>query len=214
MELAVRAYGEDIVNAKDLIRRGSIAEAIQCAVSAWQHLDGMMRYQKKYAQIEFDSVECIDLVCEYAPIVLDYESLDALESLLGSQRRIDRNTSESLSQKLGEARARLRVCWGIIDYFERLGPQPELPRDVGTTESRVSAGIVEKLIEHGVLLQRGGHFRLVTRMHELWIAKCCLCGVRCQAPKRRFLAYTSCPSCARRGAMTLIEPAGASGGSE
>jgi len=59
-------------------RNGLYRDAVKSALAAWNHIDGMMQYARRYEKTEFDSIEAIDLVLKYAPILFEYNILDSL----------------------------------------------------------------------------------------------------------------------------------------
>jgi len=88
MEAHRAQYYELIAKARAARQDGRYREAVELAMSSWEYVDGMMQYERKYDDKKFSSIEGIDLVLEYAPILFDAESLDKLEFLLKKQRRL------------------------------------------------------------------------------------------------------------------------------
>ena len=81
-----------MADARSELQQGEFQKAVQTAASAWQHVDGMMQYDRKWgSKSEFESVDSIALVLRYAPLLFDNQSLDQLDALLKSQKRIDKN---------------------------------------------------------------------------------------------------------------------------
>jgi len=49
--------------------KGLYRKAVEWALSSWDHIDGMMQYERRYGKKEFESIEAIDMVLKYAPTV-------------------------------------------------------------------------------------------------------------------------------------------------
>src|SRR5947209_7153912 len=64
-------------------RRGLFRMSVEFAVSAFEHIDGMMQYERKYEEKEFASVSAIEMVLRYCPLLFYSEHLEKLESILG-----------------------------------------------------------------------------------------------------------------------------------
>src|SRR5438445_210985 len=107
MEAHRDEYQARMAAARAAERDGLYREAMAEALSAWDFIDGMMQYEKRYEERSFDSVAAIDLVLRYAPLLLDRKSLDTLERLLKEYRRIERDTDADMGAKLASARAAL-----------------------------------------------------------------------------------------------------------
>src|SRR3972149_1761786 len=79
---------------RDAHQHGDFQKAVDLAVSAWDCIDGMMQYARRYgAQAEYHRIDSIDFVLRYAPLLLDFQSLYKLAVILKSQRRIEKNTT-------------------------------------------------------------------------------------------------------------------------
>ena len=120
---------------------GLYREAIASALSSWDHIDGMMQYERKYEEASVSNFDGIDLVLRYAPLLFDFESLDKLESLLKNQRRIAKNSTGNLSERLGPARELMWVAHRVWNDFERRPPplQPPAIRDVAKKDDHRTA---------------------------------------------------------------------------
>ena len=79
MEQHHTAYHEKVAKARSAERTGLYRRAMQLALSSWEHVDGMMQYERKYENAEFDTIPAIEMVLKYAPLLLDFESLDTQE---------------------------------------------------------------------------------------------------------------------------------------
>lgn len=193
-------YQSLMVKAWSAEREGLYRTAVELALSSLNHIDGMMQYERRYESKEFDSIQGIDMILKYAPLLLDFNSLDTLETLLKNYRRIDKNTSESLADKLAKARV---LMWDTHRLWDHLERNPETRQDglrrvLGGDQDqwRSVANAWEKM---GLLRRtpEGGSYRLAlsTRMGELVSAKCPSCGGVVNAPKAMFLEKLACPEC-------------------
>ena len=190
-------------------REGLYRVAVEKALASWEHIDGMMQYERKYESKEFSSVRAIDLTLKYAPLLLDFASLDKLEGLLKDFRRIERNTSDSLADKLTSARKFMWNAHRLWDQLER-NPgqrQDELRRLLGG-EQEQWRGVAEAWEKMG-LLQRepvSGTYRLTlsTRMGQLVSAKCPVCGEVGEGPKAMWLEKVACPECKSKVLFVIL----------
>ncbi len=211
MEAESCAYRALLERAREAIRSGLHAQALEAAQSSFKHIDGMMQYERKYADAEFVSVETIDIVLKYAPLFFHFQSLDALEILLKDERRIEKNTSEDLGEKLATARTLMWDAHRLWDHLERHESlrQDELRATFGGDQNRWR--LLAELLGEMELVRRipdGGSYRLslVTRLDELTVAKCSSCGFAGRAQKSRFLAELLCPKCKRPGFFVILPP--------
>ena len=186
--------------ARSAERDGLYEATLERSVEACDHLDGMLQYERKYGQGDLDTVAAIDLALRYAPLVFDYEKLDKLEELLSSFKRVERNTSTSMKEKLRDARSALyenHRLWHHIEESEEprqsqlrqaLGGDQDYWRSVA--EAWEKMGLLERTSEGGTY-----RLRLVTRLHEVVSAKCPACGEVAEGPKAMFFEESECPTC-------------------
>ena len=208
MEDHQRTYQSLMADARTAERAGLYRTAIEKALESWKHIDGMMQYERRYEDREFGSIPAIDLTLKYAPLLLDFVSLDALEGLLKDCRRIERNTSDNLGEKLATARTRMWEAYHLWDYLEwnPIVRQDELRRLLGGDQDHWRF-LAESWDRMGLLRREpeGGTYRLAlsTRMGEVVPAKCPACGSVVEAPKAMFLEERACPKC-RAGNLFVI----------
>jgi len=215
MEYHQQCYHSLMAIARASEQAGMYRVAVEKALASWEHVDGMMQYARKYENKEFSSVPAIDLILKYAPLLLDFGSLDALERLLKDCRRIEKNTSDSMGDKLTSARAFLRDAHRLWDHLE-WNPgarQDELRRLLGGDQDRWR-GMAEAWDRMGLLRREpeGGSYRLslFTRMGEVVPAKCPACGNVFEAPKSMCLEEMACPEC-KASVLFVILPSRPSG---
>jgi Fe2+ or Zn2+ uptake regulation protein len=212
LEEATKLYHARMDNARLALREGRVSDSVREAVAAWEHLDARMRYEQRYDSAEFETVDCVEIVLDHAPFVLDYDSLSRLEQLLKKSRRIERNTSKNLVDALAVASARLRCVYQIVDQLEN---EVLVPESAFQTQDP-GAGIdmremLKRLYKAGLieLESSDGHraCRLATAMSEHWYAKCRSCGETVKGPKRRFLSKLGCPACRSESSFVVIRRA-------
>ena len=216
MEAHAQAYRSLMNMAQLAEHRGLYRAAVDAAVSAWEHIDGMMQFGMKYQDDEFVSISAIDAVLKHAPLLFDFRNLDALEELLTTRKRIEKNTSQSALEKLSEARAQIWVNHRLWTYLERHGEvrQDQLSEILGGDQSywRMLSkswsvmGLVSRVRE-GVSYR----IALSTRMGQVVLAKCPSCGKSSEAPKGMFLEKMTCPYCNHRVSFVLLSSDGGLG---
>jgi len=212
MEAHRDAYERLMNQARAAQRSGLYRKAIELALSSWDHIDGMMQYERRYSEKEFASIEAIDLVLKYAPLLFDFPSLDALEALLKERKRIERDTTEDLGANLADARA---LMWDAHRMWEQIEQNPgfrqdELRRTLdGEQETwRSIAEAWEKMGLLGRTPESGSYcLALSTRLGEIVPAKCSACGAIGRGPKAMFLEDTTCAACGTRVPFTLMPSA-------
>jgi hypothetical protein len=209
MELARANYFARLSDARLALQTGLYAIAIQHAVSSLEFVDGMMQFERKYEKREFKSIETIDIVLRYAPLIFDYQSLDALDSLLRSQKRIDKNASADLAAMLARAR---QLMWDAHRFWDLLEQSREFRQD----EARKTLGgdqdcwrwLAESWEAMGYLRRtpEGGSYRLalITRMDDAVMARCPECGATGRAPKSKVLYEINCPKCRARVCFVIL----------
>lgn len=194
------AYDELIAAARRALREGLYREAIDLSVKSWDFIDGMMQYEKRYEKGTFDSVDGIDFVLRYAPLLFDLPILRKLEELLDEKRRIERNTSADMGEKVARARLLMWDAHRLWNQLELQGTvrQDELNDILGGDQSQWRS-IVEGWEKMGLVRRgrEGKSYRvtLSTRLGEVIPAKCPKCGAHTDAPKAKLLKTISCSSC-------------------
>ena len=205
MEDHKASYHALMDKARSAERNGHYREAIKAAVAAWEYVDGMMQYEQKYGLYAdqdkgFNSVSAIEMVLKYAPLLFDFQNLDALENLLKNFRRIEKDTAQNLPEKLDAARARMWNGHRLWNHLEQNPDtrQDELRRILGGDQD-LWRTVAEGWDAMGLLRRtpEGGSYRLTmaTRMDEVVKAKCSSCGQIAEDAKAKFLEPTVCSKC-------------------
>lgn len=202
-------YYSLITQARNALKNGYYQIAIKCALSSFQYIDGMMQYELKYNERNFASIEGIDVIIKYAPIILDNQSLYDLEALLKNKKRIDKNTSEGIVEKLENAKILLNDAYRMWDHLEKHPDvkQDELRQILGGEQDRWRniAELWEKMgLVQRTPLGRSYHLEFVTRMGEIISAKCPACGSITRAPKSMLLEELTCPDCKAKSMFVLL----------
>ncbi|MGE0608847.1 MAG: hypothetical protein AB7O62_17260 [Pirellulales bacterium] len=202
-------YYQLLSAAKIAVSNSLYSLGIERALAACEFVDGMMQYESKYEQREFSSVEAIDLILQWAPLIFDLQSLDRLAALLKSQKRIDRNASDDLTDNVARAKKWMWAAHAIWDQVER-SPGIEIgtvSRLIGYEDNRCEE-IVEAWKRMGLILlePHGGKFRLLlaTRTEGTVKAKCSSCGVLVRGTQRKLLDDQKCPKCTRIVAFVTV----------
>jgi hypothetical protein len=203
------AYQALMAEARAAEGGGLYAKAVHAALAAWEHIDGMMQYERRYTEKEFASIAAIELVLKYAPFLLDFPSLDALEKLLDENRRIERNTTSGVGEKLRKARERLREFHRLWEHIEKNpdAKQDELSAILGGDQGQWRAvaegwermGLVRRTPDQGTY-----KLAISTRLGEVVRGKCSSCGELGEGPKAIFLEKTECPKCRTRVFFVIL----------
>lgn len=210
MEHHKESYCAIINKAHAAENEGLYHDAVELALSSWEHIDGMMQYARKYEDREFNNIESIDLVLKYSPFLFDFINLNKLENLLKDYRRIDKNTSESIASKLLNARELMWDAHKMWDYLEQHSEinydelRSQFKQCLGRLRSTIDAWMKMGLIKK----ERKGVYEnlcLITRLGQVISAKCTSCGAISEAPKAMFLEELNCLEC-RSAVLFIILP--------
>jgi hypothetical protein len=209
MEDHYQQYHALMGQARASLREGLHRKAVQTALAAWDHIDGMMQYGRKCNDELFDTIAAVDLVLDYAPVLLDFRQLDRLEALLKEYRRVERDTTTDMGEQLARARARMWNAHRLWDHIEQHADarQAELRSALGG-EQKEWVDIVTAWETMGLLrrIPEANTYRLAfsTRLGEVIPAKCPECGNATHAPKAMFLEEMACPACGKRVLFVLL----------
>lgn len=204
-----RQYQALMADAQAAEQAGLYRAVVEKALESWEHIDGMMQYERRYNKKEFTGVPAIELTLKYAPLLLDFASLDRLEGLLKDCRRIEKNTSHNLATKLAAARELMWDAHSLWDHLERNpgSRQDELRTLLGGRQKRW-CGIAETWEKMGLLQRKPEdetcRLTLSTRLGEIVPVKCPACGNVTEAPKAMCLEETPCPECQKRVLFVII----------
>lgn len=213
LELDDARHREQMTAARDALERNAFLEAIQLAVSALPHVDGMMQYDRRWgSKSDFTSIDSITIILRYAPLVFDVESLDTLDALLKSQRRIDKNAAADLA---ADHQTAMATMWDAHKLWTRLELEPDIRQD----ELRQRFGgnqdqwrwICETWERMGLLRrvpEKGSYIvSLISRLDTRMRAKCGSCGATGQADKFHLYQEIQCPKCKATGFWVIIPAA-------
>jgi hypothetical protein len=156
MEAHYAGYHDALKKAKAAERKGMYRAAMGAALSAWEYLDGMIQYARKYQNQESTHISAIDLVLYYAPLLLDMRSLDKLEQLLEETRRIVRNMLDDLTAKILTSRSLVwdnQRLWSHLDNFPE-SPQDELATVLGGQQDYWRS-VIEAWVKMGLVTRVG-----------------------------------------------------------
>ena len=209
MESHATEYRVLMDTARSALQERRYREALDLALSSWKHIDGMMQYERKRTGKEPTTVEGIDIVLKHAPLLFDFQSLNELDSLLKSQRRIEKNTSHNMAEKLVKARGLMWDAHGMWDHLERHPGEREdqLRQALGGDQHRWRS-VAETWEQMGLVSRtpEGGSHRLSlsVRMSETVLAKCPSCGVVGKGAKAKFLGELTCPKCRAKVLFVIL----------
>jgi hypothetical protein len=189
---------------------GRYSDAVGIATKASDFVDGMMQYERRFeSQSERKIIETINYVFQYAPLIFDRISLETINGLLKSQKRVDKNTIADLA---GELKAAIELMWDahrLWTLLEQVGdaPQDKLRVTLGGDQDRWRAiaeswghmGLVRRVPERGSY-----RISLVTRIAEEVRGKCASCGATGKAAMGRFLEEIACPKCKAKTQFVIL----------
>lgn len=205
MEHHHASYKDLIQKALHAERRRAHRDAVEFARQAFEHVDGMMRYAEKYDDRSFDTIDAIDLVLRYSPVLLDKKSLDVVEELLKQSRRIEKKTSQSLASRLEVARKRMSQAYQMWDFLERHS-EPQLTDILSAVD--VDRTDATRILDDWSSLELVGletdRVMLRTRLNAVTPAKCSFCGFVTSAPKAMLFEEITCPDCSALAAFVIL----------
>ena len=209
MESHRAKYQEVMASARLALRKGQHDEAVTIAASSWMYIDGMMQFERKYENREFSNIEAIDVVLDFAPLLFHSQVLDDLESLLKSQRRIDRDASDDLAGSLANARARMWDAYRLWNHIERNDEcrQDELRTALGGDQDQWRS-IAEAWERFGLILRisdrNSYRLSIATRIDGEALAKCPSCGAMIKGSMYKLLDAIDCPKCRAKGIFVFL----------
>ena len=202
-------YGTLMAQAGQAEKAGLYRQAVTHALASWEHIDGMMQYERRYNKREFKSIPAVDLTLKYAPLLLDYPNLDRLEALLKERRGIEKNTSADLADKLTAARTEMWDAHRLWDHLERTpaARQDELRQKLGGKQEQWDV-LVQRWAELGLVHRKidgpSCRLRLATQMNDLVPAKCSACGHALEISKGMCMASMPCPKCEQENLFVIL----------
>jgi len=193
--------------------RGLYGDAIKLAKDSWSHIDGMLQYARRHLKVEISSIDTIEVVLKYAPLLFDKSSLDEIGTLLKECRTVEKNTSENMGEKLSNARDLMwnaHRLWNHIEHHSCVY-QNTLRDTLGGDQDQWRR-MVELWEKMGLLRrQRTGtscQLSLATRFGELVTGKCQFCGELAEAPKAMFLEKVTCTQCSQHVLFVILDKKG------
>lgn len=203
-------YASLITEAHAFLSSDQFLKGYKTALKAFEYVPGMVHHETKHAERQLDSVSAIEIVCEFAPYLLDTGAIDDVDALLKKKRTIDRDTDTSLSAMAHFARAQIsavHAIWHTIEIGGQLTPESLIERLPYTKSATLK--ILNKLVQLGILesVVDGSHtqLQLTTDMQRPQRALCPACGARVTAPKSKLLDENNCPKCANRVSFVITD---------
>jgi predicted RNA-binding Zn-ribbon protein involved in translation (DUF1610 family) len=194
-------YHRFLESARLALQAGNLKEAIDYAVASWDFIEGMTQFERRFAGREVDKFLCVNLVLEYSAVVFDRESLEKLDAVLKTQRRILKNASDDLIEHSLKAKTRVRSAYRI---WEQLESNSEVTLEEIQTQLAQSVQEIELILNHWkkmgfirrvTTVSGSNGISLVTQMDAQSLAKCPSCGIRVRTSKSRLLESIDCPRC-------------------
>lgn len=167
---------------------------INTAVSSFPHVDGMMQFDSRYGKkSQFYSIDTLDFVLKYAPLLFDYGSLDQLENLIKTHRRIAKNTVANVFEALASARIQMWEAHRLWTLLEKSGhvtvddlKYEPLLRSVANSWRKM--GLIRPAEDSMCQV-------FVTQLEDKVRIKCPSCGSFGSGTKAKLLEAITCPRC-------------------
>jgi hypothetical protein len=201
LQLEATQYRAAVAAMRAAHGEGQTLRAIEIAMGACDQIDGMLQFEKRYEErSDRKSVETIDYVLRYAALTFDRPSLDRLAEVLKSQKRIEKNTTDDLSQRLQDSYTLMwdaHRLWSVLEQVEST-PQDKLRTVLGgdqehwrnISEDWEKLGLIERIPERGSY-----RLSLATRVSAVVRGKCRSCGATGKAAMGILLYEIVCPKC-------------------
>jgi hypothetical protein len=175
---------------------GQYQAALEAAASSLCHIEGMMGYDRKYGkQTQFHSIETIDFLLTYAPLLFDVENLGKVEELIKTRRVIAKNTVVDWTELISSARSALWDAYRLWTLFEEVG---FLAKSHLKNEPLLRS-IANKWRKIGLTVRKTSESidgdELTTRLLHKVKGKCPSCGATGTGTKERLLKTITCPRC-------------------
>lgn len=209
MDIHFREYGAKIATAKAAEEHGFFRDVIAAAASAWTNIDGMLQYASKYHNEQITGISAIELVLRYAPLMLDFKTLNSLGEMLRKSKRISRDDRSDLPEQLETARRKLRANHRLWSHIQMLGEvrQDDLSKQLGGEQDywRWACESWERMRLLRRIPDRNSYrLSFATRMGQVISGKCPKCGKTTEAPKAMLLEPTHCPQCQSNVEFVLL----------
>jgi hypothetical protein len=197
-------YYEALSRAQAAARAGNLPAALRAARESLPHIDGMMQYETKKEDRAFDSIDAIDLILRFAPLLLDREALDEVSVILKAKKRIERDTDADMGNKLAEARQRLDMVYRLLTRIEQFpGSEQHLFDDALGGSQDTWRALADSLTTIGIIrrVPHRNSYRvwLTTELDRPVPARCVACGHQAELPMARTYHLSPCPSCSTHG---------------
>jgi hypothetical protein len=201
LERAYSSHNAAMADARIAELQRDFQQGVKFAGIAIHHLDGMIQYEKRYlGRAHFDTVDSIDFVLQYAPLIFSFQALDKLADVLKSQRRIEKSIDSDIQAGIADARALMldaHLLWCHLDnqsdiYWRETSILSNLSRNSwrALLDAWTQIGLLRHITVEGATLLGWG-----TRLSEEVLAKCSSCGMVCDDIKMQFMQDFKCKKC-------------------
>lgn len=208
LEFANTLYFDALSRSRTLVDAADLPAAIQAAQAGWTHITQMLQYTRSIGG-ETTSIELIELVIRYAPVVFDRAAIDAAAHLLRTQKSILKNDSSGLPERIAAAREQLDLAsrvWARLQVEPRF-MQSNLRQTFGGDQEWLR-WLAETWEQQGFVNRQaeGRSYRLSVSVDfdEPAHAKCPACGVVASARRHRLWEDRVCPGCSKQVSFVLL----------
>lgn len=205
-----RLYGHYLSQAKKEIAAGNCYLAIQSCVASFEYINLMMQHEQKQNDRQFETIETIEIVLNYAPALFDTESLASLAKILKTQKRIDKHATDDLAAKTKTALEIIAVAHKIWNELENnnLYDLPQLLVHVDSEYRERIEEIVQIWTSLGYVQlrqQANKLFPTIPLPQEVMMkGKCPHCGVVVNGKKYHFWRANNCPKCRTESFFVIV----------
>lgn len=205
------AYVGEATAAAVALANGRYKDALRLALGTLDDVDAMIQYRAKYEKTEVTSVETIDLILRYAPLLLDTAAIDELASVLKRYKRIDRVIPADLASETVQARRRTEIACNLHSIIRREGhiAVSRLLEQLPADERPIGKAILLEWLSMGIATKQAdaseSMIELTTVMARPARGVCFSCGAEVTAPKRLLAQGGTCPGCRKKSIFVLRE---------
>lgn len=194
------AYEMQLRQVAEELDSGYWQRAMSLAVSALDHVEGVLLYELRINGNKAPNLKCIECILEWAPRLLDISAIDAVIHVASQQKRLKKYLSEHHPDAIERARAQLRTYYSIWNQIEhaphRRQSYAELLRGVNSPDleeqlRRWTALGVLSTNRHGSEMV----YSLAADPERVIRAKCIDCGSGVKGSCRAVFRQSKCPKC-------------------
>lgn len=180
------------------------SQAIDYALQSFPFIDGMIQYERRYKKTEQINQPTLKLILAFSPVIFRWHSIDQVEVLINTTKRIERNSDIEWRSKIDESRKLLISAQNLWNSIETL------QHDFSTIDPISRSFILTAWERIGLVSivkdSKTFQYQFVSALNARYRAKCPECGQICDATKESLLSKLKCPRCMVTSYFVLLEP--------